>query len=367
MRAGIEISLNRSGANARILLGVHRARCTPRLPALRMGWRIQLLSVLLGLLFSGGITAEAAVGRRIVADSILMPGEEFVREFPAASFGAIEVGLRFDQGSSMFVASSRDDSWRLTISADGRDILAVDISRIKERFSTFDDTQIVRYRVEELDVESGAKTLSDGILNEGRAAKENYVMISRTPADSAGISRYEILAGSEKYQLIGTWESAMRPDRCSIQCSAPAQISSVNLLLSDENQGVEMADADFLERIDANDFSGNEGIYEYLDCELESKLATLGGRYQLALLGNPRSGYTIIYQGRAEENAERWRSGMVKGRMTPTAFENQYNLDWTPARGAETPQEAWAEFTAGPILILHFPRQKGVVRFARRR
>lgn len=106
-----------------------------------------------------------------------------------------------------------------------------------------------------------------------------------------------------------------------------------------------------------------EGVYRYLDSDLNDKRVVKGGDYTLYLHPVDGGGYELIYLSGAHVNSSMWKSGMMKGRLHPTRFENHYELEWFDADGADDFDELWAEFSAGPILTIHFPLENSQLRF----
>lgn len=113
------------------------------------------------------------------------------------------------------------------------------------------------------------------------------------------------------------------------------------------------------------------GTYSYLDRSTDPSVARPGGRYRLAIVpdNSADSTFLVIYMAGAEVEPGLWRPGMLKGVLTPTSFEGQYELAWYDAHGSLLPadSEAYAVYDkqAG-ILTLNFPLlSQASLRFAR--
>ncbi len=109
-----------------------------------------------------------------------------------------------------------------------------------------------------------------------------------------------------------------------------------------------------------------EGMWRYLDREMNPAVARLGGKYQVMLVSNTAGGYDIIYCSGAETHANEWRCGMLKGILTPSPFAGQYDLKWYDAQFRCHSDEAYATFSEGNrVLTLSLPLLHVTMRFAR--
>lgn len=109
-----------------------------------------------------------------------------------------------------------------------------------------------------------------------------------------------------------------------------------------------------------------EGIFEYLDRDNDPKHVRLGGRYTLALVRDSSNGYLLLYKEGAETNASKWRTGMVKGKLTPTRFKGQYNLVWYDSGFTDRGDEGYALIDdESNLLTINFPVLKATIRFVR--
>ena len=107
-----------------------------------------------------------------------------------------------------------------------------------------------------------------------------------------------------------------------------------------------------------------EGFWDYVDRDNDTDYARLGGNYRLALVADGQGGYDIIYVSQARVNADKWRPGMLKGRLAPTIFRDRYDLEWFDAMGKSVDSEMYATVADGRLLTLHFPIYKSRFRFA---
>lgn len=108
------------------------------------------------------------------------------------------------------------------------------------------------------------------------------------------------------------------------------------------------------------------GRWTYLDREVETKLASLGGKYDLAILPAQAGEYEIVYLGGANINADLWERPRLKGLLRATGFLNNYDLLWYDAAGHLLDDDNNAQLTDdGSILTLKFPVYKSQLRFKR--
>ncbi len=134
----------------------------------------------------------------------------------------------------------------------------------------------------------------------------------------------------------------------------------------DKNTNIDTAlNATALEEHFARSNDAVEGFYDYLDRDMNEKHARLGGRYTIALVRDG-DGYDIIYVGGAIVNPQEWYTGRLKGRLSLTPFNANYDLLWYDATGAEAPAESFGSLDGGSILSLHFPLFDTTMRFHRR-
>lgn len=111
------------------------------------------------------------------------------------------------------------------------------------------------------------------------------------------------------------------------------------------------------------------GIYTYLDRSGDPAVTRPGGRYRLAIVPYCDS-FLILYMGGAEVEPDFWKPGMLKGRLRPTPFHGQYDLEWYDAHGDTLPAAAdsYAVYDfAARTLAMTFPSLDGaILRFAHR-
>lgn len=107
-----------------------------------------------------------------------------------------------------------------------------------------------------------------------------------------------------------------------------------------------------------------EGLWQYQDRDMEDRWLRLGGRYTLAVIATD-NGYDIIYISGADTRSDLWHTGMLKGHMTRTIFNNHYDLMWVDATLRPITQDAYAGIENGVLLTLKFPVYKSQFRLAK--
>lgn len=125
-------------------------------------------------------------------------------------------------------------------------------------------------------------------------------------------------------------------------------------------------DAEALARVG----NGVGGMWQMYDRENDTRYALPGGEYTLACIPDPQvqDGYLLLMAGGAVKCPELWPAGAVKGRLRPTAFKDQYSLEWTTADGSRLQDEAYAQLREdNQLLTLVFPLHRATLRFTRKR
>ncbi|MDE6268666.1 MAG: hypothetical protein K2M04_06255 [Muribaculaceae bacterium] len=110
----------------------------------------------------------------------------------------------------------------------------------------------------------------------------------------------------------------------------------------------------------------HEGIWRYLDRDVDAGVARPGGEYRLATVSDGEGGYVILYLSGAQVNGEKWKSGMIKGRLRPTIFVDHYDLEWMDAMMEKVSEDASGEINLSlGILTVTMPLEKATLRYSR--
>lgn len=98
-----------------------------------------------------------------------------------------------------------------------------------------------------------------------------------------------------------------------------------------------------------------ESFWEYLDRSADADKAILGGRYTVATVRNGDA-YDIIYIKGAEISSHAWSPMQLKGRLIPTIFRGNYDMEWITADMQQIREDADAQLSDdNAILTLRFP------------
>lgn len=98
-----------------------------------------------------------------------------------------------------------------------------------------------------------------------------------------------------------------------------------------------------------------EGFWEYLDRSNDPAKAVPGGTYTLATVRNGDA-YDIIYVKGAEVASGSWQPLQVKGRLKPTIFRGNYDMEWITADMQRITDDTDAQLSEdGALLTLRFP------------
>lgn len=122
--------------------------------------------------------------------------------------------------------------------------------------------------------------------------------------------------------------------------------------------------ADSLDTRFAHSTDPIEGYWDYLDRSLDESALRLGGRYRIALI-KTATGYDIIYIAGAEVDANLWRPGMLKGKLSPTRFIDSYDLVWYDSEKQPFTADVHASIENAVILTLDFPLAGSRLRFVK--
>lgn len=109
------------------------------------------------------------------------------------------------------------------------------------------------------------------------------------------------------------------------------------------------------------------GYWKYLDrVTPKDQHVIVGGRYIVAIVPDVESlgEYQIIYLSGASDSAGLWETGALKGRLVPTSFDNNYDLEWYGNHGHEVGGgECSATVEGANLLTFDFPLLESQIRF----
>lgn len=119
--------------------------------------------------------------------------------------------------------------------------------------------------------------------------------------------------------------------------------------------------------------------WQFLDRDTDSRWAELGGKYTLAVIPHGVIHYPIYTESETDEpplydivllngatvNNSQWHTGMLKGALYSTIFENHYTLLWYDAMMESMGDETTADITDNAILTLNFPLYHSKIRLSK--
>lgn len=266
---------------------------------------------------------------------------------PRAQFVEAGVGLTSGKGAWRFVA----------VNLDG-DTIALDVAFRERHFGDIDHAREL-----ELALSKGSAPVATVSVGKGVSMRErpNHVRLTSTPQcltvavgdrDLREVVRVEPV-GFFKEAWVEAGEKKLEIVR---RVSSVVADSSAKLLT-----GLTMP---YLQSAVLSARDSRIGFWRLIDYDIESDMARLGGRYQLATIPADGDAIDIIYLGGAVAENANWRPMMRKGRMTPSGLPGNYNLQWVDAEFNGDITDANAAFVDN-TLTLYFPLEKSTLRFVK--
>lgn len=316
----------------------------------------------------GGAFCRAVEGRLVATDIGVAAGETFPIGFNPGYPGSLET--RVAVGANRHKPGKAPAQWWLDFRNDRDECVGrISIGWENTRYGDIDDERI-------LVAEMFSRAPDSASEGEGGAGKIVWRLEINSGVDmrsgfntlavkSDGRGNGEIWIGADSYQPVGRFVFPPGVVAVSISGNVPLDIAFVNICA-----GIGMPDAvrtwtedELTARLQASADS-REGVYGFLDCDIDTESCRKGGDYRLAVVKGSEGGYDIVYLGGAVENHRAWMPGRIKGKLEPTIFLDHFNLVWYDSAGEECHDGLWADFK-GSILELHFPAERGVLRFSR--
>lgn len=280
--------------------------------------------------------------------------------------------MRWKLSDMKAVKTGENEVFKLTFyDGAGAKLYCLDLSMMNDGSSYgFNDDKF-----ENLNVSVGVERCSCG-----NPAMDDAVLAGVSPVKYSTLKvaiadgRLSVFAGEKEYKfsyqspLLDTAQPAGMVKALELEAVRPIDVSFLYISesgrdISDLQTGMDLQWV--RERMENVAPQSLEGVYRYLDSDLNDRRVAKGGDYTIYLHPVGKDEYEIIYLSGAKSNSSMWEPGMVKGRLLPTIFENHYNVVWFDCSGASDFEELWADFTAGPILTVRFPLEKSQLRFYR--
>lgn len=109
------------------------------------------------------------------------------------------------------------------------------------------------------------------------------------------------------------------------------------------------------------------GFYKYLDRENDPRIASPGGKYNIAVVPTEEKGkYDVLYINNALTFSHIWKLGMRKAILTKTIFVNHFDVEWYDSKQTYMNDEISATLTLeNTVLEFNFPVYKAKIRFSK--
>lgn len=151
----------------------------------------------------------------------------------------------------------------------------------------------------------------------------------------------------------------------SSESSLKARRISVMYNMGNTPARADCADAETIAKA-IDSASGIGGCWVYLDRDIDTKRASLGHKYQLAIVKADENTYQIVSIEPKAALKGVILPLQVKGWLRATNFSNNYDMVWYDTNGRELDDDNNAQVSDdGSILTLRFPVYKSQLRFRR--
>lgn len=195
--------------------------------------------------------------------------------------------------------------------------------------------------------------------------KDNTIAVELNAANNS----VKLLAGNKSLHLIHQFTSTVNP---TLGYSGVTTYGCADISLLVTEQEPDLAASlstpwtlhDIEDYLSSASHNGIEGFWKYLDRDNDERYCRLGGKYTVAIIKSG-DGYDILFIDGAQTNSPLWHAGMKKGHLTPTIFENHYDLTWFDATFRPASDECNATIEQNAILTLNFPLLKSSIRLSK--
>lgn len=320
--------------------------------------RLFLLS-LLGLLHFNIIAQRLGETRRLWMNDVVIADTIYSVQFPDG-INSFELEISGAMKGLRDVRGENRQSWSVDLMNGSERIETIELKWGNSSFGSIDDTRYLR-------VSSGKDGWEQKFV-EGVSvySNDNALVISSPKPGEASVSvgnEYPRYAGNIYWNNVPITEAIIRSNG-SLTAS---YISFYGITSPRLDSGLTYQQ--IAEITDRSELDTPVGIWYQLDRDTDTDYARPGGSYTLAIVPSPDENdaeYLIIYIDGATVNSQSWREGMIKGSLTPTAYENSYHLNWITSHLESTGHECHATINHEGILTLSFPLLKSQIRFTRR-
>lgn len=233
---------------------------------------------------------------------------------------------------------------------DGADETTISFTTIDERTDETYSSPRVEVTVKSGGKETAHKTLSSGFdLYDGPNAFQFSV-------DDVS---WQLRGGNREYKEIvaGDFSSKLDSIGFIVMPGGEIKVEDISISLTG-TEDIKFSDNAFSDFDLTDEMEGEWGVF---DMNIDEKMLKTGGDYRLAIKkSKDRAGYDIIYLSGAVTNVDKWKPGMIKGRILPLPFDSVYDIEWVGASG-KTLKGIKAQ-KEGDILTLQFPSHASSLR-----
>jgi hypothetical protein len=311
--------------------------------------------LLTAILFGLGLNMQGAVGKLLNANLQLGVGEQWTASVPVNELlRTYEIVGKFNASARQMASKDAPSWWVELLDAEENTLTKVEVGSVNS-LSNFNDSRDIVVTA----MAAGAESLSMTISNE-KSGNSTPTAITFELADDG----LQIWTGCNELALLGELPLPAAVSSVKVAGNVAMEILTTNMDSQPDLQQLLQTghtEASLRDHF-ATATNPKEGFYDYMDGSYETNRYRKGGDYRLALVANADGGFDVIYIGGAVENVEAWQPGMLKGKLTPTKFVDNYNLLWYDSELNEMSEEQWATLTL-PMLDLNFPLSGASMRF----
>lgn len=249
-------------------------------------------------------------------------------------------------------AKTKAPGWKLVLTGEDRQIvLHINPKEVNDAFSS---SQAI-----EITAESSGETISRSTITKGLDLNNGENSFKLAMENGAIMLR----AGNREYQDIMKIELpgfrltsfGFLPDP-----GGKLSISDISLHLPGNESFLYSGHHEDIDSIIMRSTDPLVGFWSIFDRNFEESLLRMGGDYELAIIPDGEE-YTIIYLSGASKNSRLWKKGMVKGRLSPSPFENIFATEWIDSNHSPITHEIKAQLE-NDILTINFPYQNSSLR-----